>query len=53
MKTVLADADVRNQLGGLGISVLDGSPSQLEALMKTETAKVREIAIRLKIDPET
>jgi len=52
-KMVLAGADVRNQLAGLGITVVDSSPSQLESLMKAETAKLREIAIRLRIDPET
>jgi tripartite-type tricarboxylate transporter receptor subunit TctC len=52
MNRALEDAQVRNQLTGIGAEPMPGTPAALEAFIKTETDKWTEVvrSARIKAD---
>jgi tripartite-type tricarboxylate transporter receptor subunit TctC len=44
VKTALADPDVQRKLNGMGMSLVGSTPEQMVQEIRTETAKVRQIA---------
>ena len=44
VKTALADADVQRKLNGMGMTLVGSTPEQMVQEIRTETAKLRQIA---------
>ena len=44
VKTALADPDVQRRLNGMGMSLVGSTPDQMVQEIRTETAKLRQIA---------
>lgn len=52
LQRTLTTTDVRKQFNALGMTVVGSTPQQLDALMLTEAARLKDVATRLHITPD-